>query len=128
MWERYQKLCTAKDVETAYLELESVALEYVFSEKLTDALVMAGDFDWVDLGSFKDLHEISVHDDDGNHIVGENVALEDTTNSYIRQESDVPVAVIGLDNVVVINSKNGVLVTNKNFAQKVGDVAKRLQS
>jgi mannose-1-phosphate guanylyltransferase len=128
MWKRYTHLLETEDTEKAYLELESVALEYEFSEKMQDALVMAGNFDWVDLGSFKDLHEISAQDESGNHVKGHKIELEDTSNSYIRNEGDVPVAVIGLDNIVVVASNNGIVVANKNFAQKVGDVAKRLQS
>ncbi len=126
--EAFLSLCNAEDVDKAYLDLENIAVDYVFSEKIKGALVIPGNFDWVDIGSFKDLHEISPQNDDGNHIKGENIELESTTNSYVRNESDVPVAVIGLDNVVVVSTKNGILVTNKNYAQKVGDVAKKLQS
>jgi hypothetical protein len=49
-------------------------------------------------------------------------------DSYVRNESDVPVAIIGLDNVAVIATENGILVTNKAQAQKVGDIAKKLQA
>lgn len=121
-------LCGAPDISKTYLKLDSVAVEYVFSEKIQGALVIPGNFDWIDIGSFKDLHEISAHDDDGNHISGTSIELENTTNSYVRNNTDVPIAVIGLDNVVVVNTPNGILVTNKNYAQKVGDVAKRLQA
>ena len=123
----YEELCAAKDVSKAYLELESVAVDYVFSEKIKGALVIPGNFDWVDIGSFKDLHEISVQDDNGNHVKGMAIELESTTNSYVHNDTPVPVAVIGLDNVVVVSTANGILVTNKNYAQKVGDVGKRLQ-
>ncbi len=121
-------LCSAKDANKAYLDLENIAVDYVFSEKIKQALVIPGNFDWVDIGSFKDLHEISSQNDEGNHLKGENIELDSTTNSYVRNETDVPVAVIGLDNVVVVSTKNGILVTNKNYAQKVGDVAKKLQA
>jgi mannose-1-phosphate guanylyltransferase/mannose-6-phosphate isomerase len=126
MWSRYQCLLKAKDPRQAYLGLEAIALEYEFSESMQDALVMTGNFDWVDLGSFKDLHEISAKDEAGNHVLGEDVILERTTNSYVRKENGVPVAVIGLDNIVVVSTKNGVLVANANFVQSVGEVSKRL--
>ena len=128
MSDRFNVLSNAKNIKDAYLSLKSMAVEYVFSEKIKEALVVPGNFDWMDIGSFNDLHDVSVQDDSGNHIHGSSVELESTTNSYIRNETDVPVAVIGLDNVVVVNTANGVLVTNKNYSQKVGDVAKRLQS
>jgi mannose-1-phosphate guanylyltransferase/mannose-6-phosphate isomerase len=127
MKQRYELLCNAKNVSEAYSKLENVAIDYAFSEHLKDALVLHGTFDWMDLGSFGDLHDVSLQDDRGNHVHGTPVELESTTNSYIRNETDVPVAVIGLDNVIVVTSPNGVLVTNKNYSQKVGDVAKKLQ-
>jgi len=126
-FQAYQNLCAATDIKKAYLDLENIAVDYVFSEKIKGALVIPGSFDWVDIGSFKDLHEISPQDDNGNHTKGVNVELENTTNSYVQNDLEVPVAVIGLDNVVVVNTPHGILVTNKNYAQKVGDVAKRLQ-
>jgi mannose-1-phosphate guanylyltransferase/mannose-6-phosphate isomerase len=123
----FEALCAAPDMKEAYLDLKSDAIDYVFSVKVKSALVIPGNFDWVDIGSFKDLHEISPQDESGNYVKGEGIELDTTTNSYIRNDGTVPVAVIGLDNVVVINTPNGILVTNKNYAQKVGDVAKKLQ-
>jgi mannose-1-phosphate guanylyltransferase len=80
------------------------------------------------VGSFHDLHGVSDQDKTGNHISGENIELKNVTDSYVRNETDQPVAVIGLDNVAVIATENGVLVTNKAHAQKVGDISKRLQA
>lgn len=128
MLQRYKALKASDDIEKTYLGLESIAVEYVFSEKIKNALVIPGSFDWMDVGSFNDLHSVNTQDDEGNHIKGENIALEETTNSYIHNDTKIPTAVIGLDNVVVVNSKNGILVANKNYSHKVGDVAKRLQS
>jgi len=120
-------LTASSDRDKTYLGFKTEALDYALSEKVTDGIVVPGSFDWLDVGSFKDLHEISHQDDGGNHVNGDNIELENVSNCYIRNEVDTPVAVIGLDNVVIINSPNGVLVVNKNFAQNVGDVAKRLQ-
>ncbi len=125
---RYKKLSEAKDIVSAYESLESNAIDYVFSEMLKDAIVLQGSFDWMDIGSFGDLHDVSLQDEQGNFIYGPTVELESTTNSYIRNDTEVPLAVIGVDNIVVVSTANGVLVTNKNYAQKVGDVAKRLQT
>lgn len=128
LWNNYNKLLTTKNLETTYLEFESEPIEFALSEKVKDGLVVPGTFDWVDVGSFHDLHEVSGKDEAGNHTRGENIILESVTNSFVRNETETPVAVVGLDNVVVINSPNGVLVVNKNFAQKVGEVAKKIQN
>lgn len=124
----YEALQTSEDIEETYLTFESEPIDTALSEKIDDGIVVPAAFDWADVGSFKDLHDISIQDDTGNHIKGERIELEYTSNSYVRNDTDTPVAVIGLDNVVVVNTPNGLLVTNKNYAQKVGDVAKRLQS
>ncbi len=124
----YEALYTSKNRDETYLKFVTEPLELALSEKVKDAIVVPGNFDWADVGSFKDLHDISIKDDNGNHRKGEKIEIESSTNSYVRNDTDVPIAVIGLDNVVVINTKNGVLVTNKNYAQKVGDIAKRLQA
>jgi len=111
-----------------YLDFVSEPIDTALSEHVPDALVVPGGFDWVDVGSFHDLHGVSKQDKGGNHIKGKNIELENVKDSYIRNETDVPVAVIGIENVAVIATENGVLVTNKTDAQKVGDVSKKLQA
>lgn len=128
MQKRYEKLCKTQNIADVYESFESVAVDYAFSEHLKDALVLHGTFDWMDIGSFGDLHDVSHQDEVGNHVHGSAVVLESTTNSYIRNETSTPIAVIGVDNIIVVQTANGLLVSNKNYAQKVGDVAKRLQS
>jgi mannose-1-phosphate guanylyltransferase/mannose-6-phosphate isomerase len=111
-----------------YMDFVSEPIDTALSEHVPDALVVEGKFDWADVGSFHDLHDVSKHDETGNHIAGDNVELEGVKDSYVRNESGMPVAVIGVDNVAIIATENGVLVTNKEQAQKVGDIAKRLQA
>jgi mannose-1-phosphate guanylyltransferase len=127
LWNDYQKLLDTKKPEKPYMDFDSEPIDTALSEHVPDALVVPGAFDWVDVGSFNDLHSISFQDDDGNHIKGQNIEMERVSNSYVRNEQALPVAVIGLDNVAVIATENGILVTNQTYAQKVGDIAKRLQ-
>jgi mannose-1-phosphate guanylyltransferase/mannose-6-phosphate isomerase len=110
------------------MDFVSEPIDTALSEHVPDALVVPGEFDWVDVGSFHDLHGVSKQDKGGNHISGENVELENVTDSYVRNDAGIPVAVIGLDNVAVIATENGILVTNKTHAQKVGDISKKLQA
>jgi mannose-1-phosphate guanylyltransferase len=90
-------------------------------------VVVPGGFDWMDLGSFKDLHEANESDELGNHFRGDNIYEDEVENAYIRNEEDKPVVVIGLDNVVVINTSNGILVARKDLSQKVKDAVKRME-
>ena len=124
----YQKLREAKDIEEAnkyYLKFDNQAIDYALIEKVKDLLVVPASFDWMDLGSFADLHKALESDASGNHQHGD-VETVDVQNSFIQNYGNVPVAVIGLDNVAVINTKNGILVTRKDLSQSVGDVAKKI--
>jgi hypothetical protein len=68
------------------------------------------------------------NDEAGNVISGGRVEIVEAENSLVRNDGDVPVAVIGLDNVVVINTKHGILVARKDISQKVKEVVKRLEA
>jgi mannose-1-phosphate guanylyltransferase/mannose-6-phosphate isomerase len=131
LWNDYQDLSStllSRNRKKLYLDFVSEPIDTALSEHVPDGLVVTGQFDWADVGSFHDLHGVSKQDAGGNHISGENIELENVTDSYVRNESEMPVAVIGLDNVAVITTENGILVTNKAHAQKVGDISKRLQA
>ncbi|MEO5627755.1 MAG: sugar phosphate nucleotidyltransferase [Candidatus Saccharimonadales bacterium] len=128
--QEYHALKAAKSVKAnhqAYLDFENISIDYALIEKVKDLLVVPAAFDWMDLGSFGDLHKVVESDQSGNHMAGGNIELEDVENSYVRNDDGRPVAVIGLDNVAVINTPNGILVTRKDLGQKVGDVSKRFK-
>jgi mannose-1-phosphate guanylyltransferase/mannose-6-phosphate isomerase len=128
----YQKLTSVKDIGSSeykqtYLSLQKQAIDYTLIEKVKNLLVVPANFDWIDLGSFKDLHAANLSDEYGNHFSGKNIEYLDVANSYVRNEEDKPIAVIGLDNIVVINTNEGILVARKDLSQKVGDIAKKIQ-
>lgn len=129
LYDNYQKLdqASAGHYTDTYLSFESNSIDYALIEKVTDLLVVPASFDWMDLGSFSDLHKAVDSDAAGNHIYGQ-VESEDIANSFVQNHEDKPLVVIGLDNVVVVNTPIGILVTRKDLAQKVGDVSKRLGS
>ena len=125
----YEKLAAAKDnseYEKTYLAFESDTIDYALIEKVDNLLVVPASFDWMDLGSYSDLHLAVGADEQGNYVSKGNVELEDVENCYIDNKEDKPLAVVGLDNVVVINTPDGIWVARKDLGQKVGVVAKRI--
>ena len=126
-WQNYQSLLESEDVDATYLDFESATIDRALSEKLNDALVIPGAFDWLDVGSFGDLHEVNESDETGNHIRGDHIHQDEVENAYIRNEEDKPMVVIGLDNVAIVNTPHGILVARKDLAQRVGDISKRFQ-
>jgi mannose-1-phosphate guanylyltransferase/mannose-6-phosphate isomerase len=131
LYGNFQKLVEAEGSDEAfkeaYLALENEAIDYALLELTPNLLVVPGSFDWMDLGSYKDLHEANDRDDDENHIAG-NVEKIQVQNAYIRNDEDKPIAVIGLDNIVVVNTPQGILVARKDLSQQVGEIAKKIQA
>lgn len=124
--ELYDNYLTIKDGQSdKYLDFESISIDYALIEKVKDLLVIPATFDWVDLGTFNDLAKSTGSNELGNFVSGP-VELSDTTNSYIVNNETKPVVTIGIDNLVVINSKDGILITRKDLSQKVGDLSKKL--
>jgi len=111
-----------------YLSFDNQVIDIALIEKAKSLAVVAADFDWMDVGSFKDLHDVVPTDESGNYFSGENIHTIDVSNVYIRNEEDKPIAVIGLDNVVVVNTPDGILVSRKDVSHRTGEVAKKLQS
>lgn len=112
---------TTKERDEIYLDFEKQAIDIALMEKTPNLLVMPGSFDWMDVGSFDDVHRVSSQDRIGNAIKGDNVHVIDSEQIYVRNDSERPVAVIGLDNVTVVNTEHGLLVMRTDKSQKVKD-------
>lgn len=128
LYENYQKLSktTVQNYVSTYLSFDNITIDYGLIEKVKNLLVVRASFDWMDLGSYSDLYKAVESDKFGNHTKGYKLELEEVANSFIENHEDKPMAIIGLDNVVVINTAHGILITRRDLSQKVGDVSKRI--
>lgn len=132
MKDNYAQLKRAKDAaefDKIYLSLGTDTIDFALNDHVDNFLVVPATFDWMDVGSFQDLYAVreSEADDHGNAVQGGRVMLDDVQNSLICNDESKPLAVIGLDNVVVINTANGIVVARKDVAPRVGEIAKKLQ-
>lgn len=123
----------AEAVEHALMDLEFVVLDaagfgrakkisidYAVMERTKKAAVLPGHFGWSDVGGWAAVWDLAEKDHNGNAIEGRGYVLEGT-NNLIRSE-DALVAVIGLDNIAVVSTRDAVLVTTKVRADKVKDM------
>lgn len=115
------------EYNSAYVSLDSQIIDYALSERSNNLVVVSATFDWMDIGSFKDLHDVVDRDENGNYLKGDSIYALDVQNVYIRNEETKPIAVIGLDNVIVVNTPDGILVSRKDASHRTGEVAKKLQ-
>ena len=119
------------DLDFIRLEKEAFALspsdsiDYILMEKSNNVVVVPLDANWSDIGSWSSLHDIGIKDNNGNVIKGD-VFIESTTNTYINASSHM-VATIDVHDLVIIDTPNAILISNKNKAHEVRKIVKQLQ-
>lgn len=102
------------------------SVDYAVMEKTTDAVVIPLDAGWNDVGSWSALWEVNERDDNGNALTGD-IFTHKTSNCYINTD-DTLVAAIGVENLVIVNTKDAVLVIDKSQVQDVKKVVEFLKS
>ncbi|MEN8234321.1 MAG: mannose-1-phosphate guanylyltransferase/mannose-6-phosphate isomerase [Actinomycetota bacterium] len=112
--------------EAAFASSPSTSIDYAVMEHTESAAVVPIHTGWSDVGSWSALWEIGAHDDDGNVLVGD-VETIDVQNSYVRSDGRL-VAAIGLDNIVIIDTRDATLVARKDRSQDVKGIVERLKS
>lgn len=103
----------------------AISLDYAVMEKTDRAVVVPLDAGWSDLGSWAALWELTGHQQES--VTVGDVFIHDSRRSYVRSETR-PVAVIGVDDVVVVESEDGVLVVPRHRAQEVRAAAEWFRS
>jgi mannose-1-phosphate guanylyltransferase/mannose-6-phosphate isomerase len=109
----------------AFAACRSESIDYAVMERTGSAVVVPLDAGWSDVGSWSSLHAACTPDADGNVIRGD-VLAEDTHDSYLHAESRL-VAVVGLNDHVVVETKDAVLVAPRERVQDVKALVARIK-
>lgn len=104
----------------------SNSIDFAVMEHTMAGVVVPLDAGWSDVGSWNALWEIARHDDLGNVVVGDVSAI-DTSGSYLRSESRL-LAVIGLKDMIVVETTDAVLVVPRDRAQDVSRMVQDLKA
>ena len=110
----------------AFTACPSDSIDYAVMQVTDRAAVVPAQFGWSDVGSWDSLWRIAPKDADGNVTSGDTFIL-DTKNSYIRAESRL-VSVIGLDDIIVIETADAVLVMHKSKTQQLKSVIEHFEA
>lgn len=101
------------------------SIDYAIMEKTDKAVVLPLAAGWNDVGSWSALWDVTEKDDFGNAISGD-VLTVDTKNSYIYSENKL-VTVIGMDDLVVVETKDAVMIAKKDRVQDVKHIVDLLK-
>jgi mannose-1-phosphate guanylyltransferase len=112
-------------VKTVYGQLRNISIDYGVMEKSKKVFLTKGNFTWSDVGSWEEVYQLSYKNKDGLACLG-NVFTEMTIDSYIYSP-DKFTAVIGVDNLIVINTKEATLICRRDQSQEVKKVVDYLK-
>ena len=102
------------------------SIDYAVMEKTTKACMVTLDAGWNDVGSWTSLWDTAKNKDENDNVVIGDVILTDVHDSYINSEQRL-ISVIGLDNVIVVETKDAVLVAAKDQVQNIKSVVSQLK-
>jgi mannose-1-phosphate guanylyltransferase/mannose-6-phosphate isomerase len=123
---------TEQDLDFTRLNIEEFkkcpddSIDYAVMENTEDAVVVPMDAGWNDIGGFSALWEVSEQCENGNASYGDVIEI-DSKNTFAFSE-DKLIAVVGVENLVVVSTKDAVLVTHKDKAQSVKQIVNQLKA
>lgn len=102
------------------------SIDYAVMEKTEDAVMVPLDAGWSDIGSWSALWDVSDKDAQGNVLKGD-VLTQDSHNSYVHADSRL-VTLVGVEDLVVVETKDAIMVAHKNRVQDVKHIVEQIKS
>ena len=121
----YDLLFTRVDAD-AFAGCPDESIDYAVMENTADAVVVSLEAGWSDIGSWSALWETSTKDANGNATQGDTLA-HDSHNTLVRAEHRL-VATLGVDDLIIIETKDAVLVAHKDRSQDVKTLVEQLKT
>lgn len=114
----------------AYKEAEDISIDFAVSEKSTNMLLVPADFPWSDIGDWKVAYDVSKKDKNGNVVICEKEGGEyrgiDTKNCLIHF-SDQLIATIGVEDLIIVDTRDALLIARKDRAEEVKKLVEQLK-
>ena len=112
--------------EASFASCPSDSIDYAVMERTSHAVVVPADIGWSDVGSWSALWQVQRTEGGEGNVQRGDVYLDGVTNSLVRAESRI-VAVIGCDNLIVVETPDAVLVAHKDQVQRVKQIVDHLK-
>ena len=109
-----------------FTAIQGTSIDYAVMEHATDVAVIEAPFEWDDLGGWQALARLAGSDENGNTLLGRNVALG-TTGSIVRTSDDHLVVLLGMKDTIVVHTPDATLVADKKQEEAIREVVKALE-
>jgi mannose-1-phosphate guanylyltransferase len=114
-------------VHAIYPDLLKISIDFAVMEKAERVLVVEMNCQWVDVGSWTALEQVVGGDADGNVTVARNTINLGSRGNIIVCEDDHLIATIGVDDLVIVRSKNATMICSKRDAQGIKELVAKVQ-
>ena len=115
----------AEVLNEEYVRAPAISIDYGLMEKAENVVALRADFDWNDVGSWEFIRDAYPADDQGNVAVGDHVLIDGSNNTIVSREQLV--AIVGVDDVVVVEDGGAILVCRRDRVQEVKRVVAELK-
>lgn len=106
-------------INQIYTTCANISIDYGIMEKSPNVFVLGAQFGWSDLGTWTSLFEHMDKDENNNAINGDNIMLYDVNDTIVKSENEKLVVIQGLKNHIVVNTKDALLICDKNEEQQL---------
>jgi mannose-1-phosphate guanylyltransferase/mannose-6-phosphate isomerase len=117
----------AEDINEIYQCTPSISIDYGIMEKSKWVAVVPLDVRWNDLGSFEAFYEQYAQDEDGNIKFNGDVLIN-SKNNLLYTDHEKAVALIGVEDLIIVDDKDALLICKKEESQKVKEVVDKLKA
>jgi mannose-1-phosphate guanylyltransferase len=106
---------------------ESISIDYAVLEKAANVVgIAAGDIGWNDVGSWNAVYELQQRDAQGN-AVRADALMVDSGGNYVDAAKSKLIALLGVHDLIVVDTPDALLIADRSRAQQVGDLVKELE-
>jgi len=106
----------------AYPTLERISIDYAVMEKAPKVLMVDLRCEWLDIGSWPALENVAAMDEADNVVVAKNSVVLDGYRNVIISDDDHLLAVLGIDDCIVVHSNDATLVCSKSDSQRIKEL------
>lgn len=112
--------------EQVFADAPNVSIDFALMEKSSKVVVIPGSFDWNDIGSWSSVRDLLEPNLENNRSIGDAIFIN-SSNTFVQADSRV-VAVVGVQDLIVVDTQDALLVVNPSFTQDVKQLVSKLKN
>lgn len=133
MHERLMKIHQAIDTESEaavladeFPQMNSISIDYAVLERASGATVIEAPYEWDDVGSWLAVPRLAGSDANGSTLQGKTLAI-DSKDNIVRTTDDHLVAVLGVDDLIIVHTPDATLVARKDDSERIKEILAQLK-